>query len=164
MHPYSTTSSPYSNQATDGSKNTPSQSSSDDTPSVSTKNDYEKDMAAFFAYYRRSAYGGSHIPGGKVTALPSPTAPVFTPSRSNKAARAEAMRRFHIERRLRRLKKEKEDKEMREDGQKLRIDKSWKITREEVEKEGIQAGSCSPSGDSVGSWTEDEQFIPNIKS
>ncbi|KAJ4387663.1 hypothetical protein N0V93_008260 [Gnomoniopsis smithogilvyi] len=150
-------------QAPDSNKNTPSQSPSNDNPPPdSIKNDYEKDMAVFFAYYQRSAYGVNCSAGGKASAPPSsPAAPAFTPRGSNNAARAEAMKRIHSERRLRKLKKE--ERELREQKQRLEVEKVWKASMEEVEK-ASQTVPSSPSAGSVGSWTEDEAFIPNIKA
>lgn len=174
MLPYSTVSSPQSNQATAGSTTTSSpQSFTNDMRPDTTKDDYERNMAAYAKHYRRSAYGGlapSLMAGGggsKPSVVPSPTAPIFTPStsttRTNKAARAEAMRQFHIhtDRKMRQLRKLEED--LKEAVRSLDlVEKDKHNTTERVGKVK-EAVPSSVSTTSVGSWTDDEVFIPHIK-
>lgn len=174
MTPYSIVSSPQSNQATAGSTTTSSpQSSTNDARPDTTKDDHERNMAVYAKHYRRSAYGGmaaSLMAGGggaKSSVLPSPTAPIFTPSTSttstNKAARAEAMRNFHLhsDRKMRQLRKLEED--LKEAVRNLDIvEKDKHNTTERVGKVR-EAVRSSTSVTSVGSWTDDELFIPYIK-
>lgn len=201
MAPSSNTSSPQSNQATAGSTNTTSSPQSHSTNDSimrpdTTKDDYERNMAAYAKYYRRSAYGGlaaakmatggggggggfgfgfggfggDDINSKASASSPSPLAPIFTPSTTgtNKAARAEAMRKFHIrsERKMRQVKKlEEELKEavkkldvivVEKDNKKLQ-DGTGKVSKAKREV------PLSLSASSVGSWTDDDEFIPYIK-
>lgn len=183
MPPYSILSSPQSNLATAGSTNTSSpQTSTNSVPLDTSREDYERNMASYTKYCRRSAYGGGGglataalmagagaRGGSKPSAVPSPTAPIFTPSsstiNSNKAARAEAMRKIHIhnDRKMRQLRKLEEDfkKAMRN---LVLVEKDEEeITLTERVRQDTKLVPTSPSATSVGSWTDDEYFIPSIK-
>lgn len=171
MVPYSNTGSSLGIQSSDGNKDRAPQSSTNNTPYDTFKNAYESNMSVFSSYHYLIAYGMPFMSGATAPALPSPTAPVFSPgfhpvltpglTFTDKAVEARTTKEGCTKRDMKRL--NKQEHYLDEKIQTWIDDKLAEETSIEEGEKANQPKPSSPYAGSVGSWTDDEIFIPNIK-